>query len=53
MVNSLGFLFFLPFTPGLGARETYYREQPKGIENRSKNLFSLVKGPGKGKVYRD
>lgn len=53
MVNSLGFLFCLPFTSSLDARETSYPEPPKVIENKINSPFSLVKGPGKGKLNRD
>ena len=51
--NSVGFLFYLPFTHGLGAGETYYYpEPPKGIENKNKSLFSLAPFPRKGEAQQ-
>ena len=58
VVSSLGFFPF-HLLLALGARETYYLEPPKGLQNKKQNkqtkkcLLSLAKGPGKGKPNRD
>lgn len=48
-----GFSFNLPFSPRLGAGETYNPESPVGKESRTKSLLSLARRPGKGKPNKD